>query len=594
MIGALAFLQFNSWKNRTLQRFRRLKQPKYLIGAIFGAAYFYFYFFRFLLRPIRPGQPTGPGGMGEWSADLPLLLESLGAVALFTFVVLGWVLPQERAALVFTEAEVAFLFPAPVSRRKLIHYKLLKSQMAVFFGTLILTVMTGRILQGGAAPFRVASWWLVLSLLDLHFLGASFARTRLLDRGISTWTRRLVVLGLVGGLVGWVGIWAWQTMPAPPEFNGNGDADLANLKYYARQLTQFGPVPYVLYPFRLVVKPYFAANWLDFLRAVWPVGVLMVLHYIWVVRANVAFEEASVEASRKLAERITAIRSGRRHPLQGTRKRSRPPFRLAPSGLPPVALLWKNLIAAGQGFTFRFWIMLLLIVVSVGFGVAPQMHRANNFSMVLGPLAVGLLAFSFVMGPQIMRQDFRQDLPMMDVLRTYPLPGWQLALGELLAPAAILTAAQWCLILFAILAFPSLGKGRLALDLRLALGFSLALLAPVLNLVSLIIPNVSVLLCPGWFHSGPQAMNAGIEATGQRIVFMLGQLLVLVASLLPAAILVAVAVLAGRALALPLSLTIPLAAVGATLIMAVEAALGLWWLGRLFAKFDLAAEGTGN
>ena len=183
---------------------------------------------------------------------------------------------------------------------------------------------------------------------------------------------------------------------------------------------------------------------------------------------------------------------------------------------------------------------------------------------------------------------------MMDVLRTYPLPGWQLALGELLAPAAILTAAQWCLILFAILAFPTLGKGRLALDLRLALGFSLALLAPVLNLVSLIIPNVSVLLFPGWFHSGPQAMNAGIEATGQRIVFMLGQLLVLVASLLPAAILVAVAVLAGRALALPLSLTIPLAAVGATLIMAVEAALGLWWLGRLFAKFDLAAEGTGN
>ncbi len=594
MIDALVFLQFNSWKNRTLQRFRRLKQPKYLIGAIFGAAYFYFYFFRFLLRPAHGGQPNAPGWTGQWAADLPWLLETLGALALFTFVTLGWVLPQDRAALVFTEAEVAFLFPAPVSRRKLIHYKLLKSQIAVFFGTLILTVMTGRILQGGVAPFRVASWWLVLSLLDLHFHGASFARTMLLDRGISTWTRRLVVLGLVGGLVIWVGTWAWQTMPAPPEFNGNGDADRANLKYYVRQLTQFGPVPYVLYPFRLVVKPYFATNGWDFFRAIWPVGILMVLHYAWVVRANVAFEEASVEASRKLAERITAIRSGRRQPLEGTRKKSRPPFQLGPSGRPPVALLWKNLIAAGQGFTLRFWIMMLLIVVSVGFGVAPQMHRANNFSMVLGPLAVGLLAFSFVMGPQIMRQDFRQDLPMMDVLRTYPLPGWQLALGELLAPAAILTAVQWCLILFAILAFPSLGKGKLSFDLRLALGFSIALLAPVLNLVSLIIPNASVLLFPGWFHSGPQAMNAGIEATGQRIVFMLGQLLVLVASLLPAAILVAVAVLAGKALALPLSLTIPLAAVGATLIMAVEAALGLWLLGRLFAKFDLAAEGSGN
>jgi hypothetical protein len=32
-------------------------------------------------------------------------------------VLLAWMIPHERAALTFTEAEVAFLFPAPVTRR---------------------------------------------------------------------------------------------------------------------------------------------------------------------------------------------------------------------------------------------------------------------------------------------------------------------------------------------------------------------------------------------------------------------------------------------------------------------------------------------
>ena len=53
------------------------------------------------------------------------------------------------------------------------------------------------------------------------------------------------------------------------------------------------------------------------------------------------------------------------------------------------------------------------------------------------------------MGPQLIRQDFRQELPMADLLKTYPLTGWQLAFGELFAPAAILTCTQWLLLIFA-------------------------------------------------------------------------------------------------------------------------------------------------
>ena len=38
-------------------RAKRLRQPKYLIGAIIGSAYFYFYFYRFLFRGDFRGAP---------------------------------------------------------------------------------------------------------------------------------------------------------------------------------------------------------------------------------------------------------------------------------------------------------------------------------------------------------------------------------------------------------------------------------------------------------------------------------------------------------------------------------------------------------
>ena len=51
--------------------------------------------------------------------------------------------------------------------------------------------------------------------------------------------------------------------------------------------------------------------------------------------------------------------------------------------------------------------------------------------------------YTIIVGPQLARQDLRSDLPNADILKTYPIEGWRLALGELLAPTAILTAVLW-------------------------------------------------------------------------------------------------------------------------------------------------------
>ena len=79
----------------------------------------------------------------------------------------------------------------------------------------------------------------------------------------------------------------------------------------------------------------------------------LALHYIWVIRSDVAFEEPSVEASQKLAEKTAAARAGNWQAAGKKFKRKRPPFKLRPSGPPLMALVWKYLINAGSGFTAR-------------------------------------------------------------------------------------------------------------------------------------------------------------------------------------------------------------------------------------------------
>src|SRR2546425_13121268 len=164
MIGALIYLQMQSIKNRLRMRLGRLKKPKYLAGAAVGAAYFYVFFFRNLFVGGRSAATAADTA----SPETLLFFELVGALALFLMVLSAWIFPHERAALLFSEAEIAFLFPAPVTRRTLIHFKLLRSQIAILFTTFFLTLVSGRFGQGGKAWIHAAGWWLILSTLSLH------------------------------------------------------------------------------------------------------------------------------------------------------------------------------------------------------------------------------------------------------------------------------------------------------------------------------------------------------------------------------------------------------------------------------------------
>jgi hypothetical protein len=268
-------------------------------------------------------------------------------------------------------------------------------------------------------------------------------------------------------------------------------------------------------------------------------------------------------------------------------KVKRAPFKLSARGPAPIALLWKNLISAGQAFTLRAWLLLAFIGISMSIGLG-QSAIGENLGTGLGMAAGMLTIWTLLLGPQIFRQDFRQDLPLADLLKAYPLPGWQIALGELLAPVVILTGAQWVLLLAAAALVSRTPFGDLGPGGTLAICSGAALLAPMLNLLTLQIPNAAVLSFPAWFQSGKLAAQ-GIEATGQRIIFLFGQLLVFLLAMLPAVI-AFVLVFALIRLVLGTVIAIPFASAAATLVLGGEAAIGLLLLGKLFERLDISAE----
>ena len=171
------------------------------------------------------------------------------------------------------------------------------------------------------------------------------------------------------------------------------------------------------------------------------------------------------------------------------------------------------------------------------------------------------------------------------------MPGWQVVLGELLAPVAILTGLLWLVLLTAGLSLGPFGPYLtwLTPTLRITGGVCLAVVIPPLVALQLLVPNAAVVLFPGWFQSGA-ARSGGIDVMGQRLIFGFGQMFVLLLALLP---LVFSAVILVAAFYWIIGTTAAVIfATGAVLVVLIgEVWCGVWLIGERFEKLDLSAEG---
>lgn len=577
MNSALFFLTTRTVWNTVLAKLRRLRQPKYLFGVVVGAVYLYW----IITGPMRGGRgvrrPRGiPENLQIPAADLELLISFAAFMLLLVVVLIAWILPSSRAALTFTEAELAFLLPGPVSRQTLVRYKLLKSQMQLLLLALVITLISGRMARDGLALVHAAGWWIVLSTVQMHRLGASFALSRLYDRGLSNGRRRLLALAVLLGLAGLVVAWN-MAAPAVPKVIDKQFFQ-SGLFQFVREFLNSGPAPWILLPFRWVVAPYFAPNAGAFALAALPALGLLVVHYFWVTRADVAFEEASIVQSREVAERAAA--------LKGDRSRGRVPpttarraiFALSPAGAPWIGLFWKSLLQWGGRRTFN-------IVGSALAGLlllAAILMRTSARPTVIGFLLVGAILGLFgtvIFLPLVTGRGLQIEMTTGDAAKVWPIAGWQLVLGHLLGPVLIGALVQ--VVCLAVLASLMAGQTLVRNEFWMLPLCALPLL-PFLNLVLSFVPSTAPLLFPGWFRPGEQA---GIETTGIRIISFLGQVLFSALALAPVVLAAGAVFLAATWWVTTLVAGL-LALITAAVLLALEALGGIVLLGGIVERFD--------
>lgn len=582
--SALIYLRATSLKNAVQSRLLRLKQPKYLLGAVVGGAYLYFVF----LRRVRPNTGAGPAALASLPTDLSSVIVAAAALALTVAVALTWIVPRARASLNFSESEIAFLFPAPVARRTLIHYRLISSQLTTVLSALILGLISTRwsFIPGGIA-IRLVGWWIIFGTFGLHFTGSSFVITKLLDRGLSAPRRQLIALGIAALVIVGLAVWAGSGLRAPTQEDLTG---LGPFVTYLSGLLERAPLSWLLLPATFVVRPMFAPDASAFLVALVPALLVYAAHYLWVVHVNVSFEEGSIDLAAKRAARLAAIRSGRRLSLGRSKpKARRDPFALAPAGRPEIAFLWKNLLSTADYLRPRTALIAAgaITVVCLWLDSHPDYEPLR---VTIGFVSLVMMGYLLLFGPMFAAQDFRGDLQNADLLKVYPLPAWQIAAGEILTPVAVLTGLLWLLLLTAALSLQVSGAAGLSPAVRAGLALGLGLAAPPICALELTIINAATLMFPAWLTPSAQRSARGIEGMGLRIVFLLAQTLVIGLALLPALVPALVVFALSRWLLGSVVLAGVLAAAFVLIALVAEVAAGLWWLGARFARFDLSAE----
>jgi ABC-2 type transport system permease protein len=558
MMGALGYLAGRSARNRLLRQLRRLRTPRYAIALLLGLAY---------LWAVGVGQrpQSGPPDVS------PAVLELLAALGVMLLVLWIWIFGGDRRALAFTRAEVTWLFPAPLARRQLIEYKLLRGQFLILFNVFLWTFLLSRGWAGAEPWRRAAAIWVLLTTLGMHRVGVALFRASLAEHGRTGVRTRRVTLAIVIVLALVVLVDAAVAVPA---LRDAWDLGPERFVAAAREIAS-RPVPsLLLLPFRWLIRPMLAESWTEWGRAMLPAIAILVGHFLWVVRSDAAFEESAAAAA--LARHSTP-RGGR-----AARFTVRPIPRLAPTGWPGGALLWKNLAAvvrtsrarvAAYGFAGG---VAAVAVLSVGGTSATLLE-------ITGWLAAMWAGFLLVLGPQWIRNDLRADLARLAVLRSYPLRGRTVVAAETAGSTTVLTALQLGLLGIAYLALWAAGVEDPSLGLRTGILAAAIGFLPAMNFLAMLIQNGTALLLPGWVRIGPDR-PIGIEALGHNILVMAGFLAVLLVLLLFPAI-------AGGGVFVGLEPTLgwwaaPPSAAAALVVAGLEARLLLVRLGRVFEATD--------
>lgn len=591
MKRALLELHLRSLRGLVVRRMRLLRNPRYAIGLLAGLAWLGFWAGRPLFRILRKAGSGGDGtielgnktvsigsvqfGAGALLDRLPPAamdgIHLLVAVLITTLVCLWWMAPWYRPVLRLKEEELALLLAAPLSRRQIIQYAMMRNQPGILFGSLIMSVFLGfgPLLQ--RLGFFLTAW-LFLTLWDMHSTARHIWQARTREEGGTAGLRRhlFLVAGLVAYLLAmvWVVFSAHQQAYAAtlaaglenlPDLNTSEDVaaklgeGYEKLQVFIAYLAQLGSDRWamiLLAPAWLVTAPFFTTSSLAFLIALAGPLAALVIHHEWVVRTPSLFEDAALEQARRRG-RVKSRGRGPRRRLSTTRRWQ--PFSLPPRGRPEVAIVWKNLMQVHR-MSLGILALLGMAGLVVVMMVPALLPSPSRFYLMLGLGGAAFMIFPPLMCGVMQRHDLRVDLLHADILRSWPLTGERLVAAEIAGPVVSSTMAA--LLGFGVMVAAETGnrlhamlQGR-GLDQSLlpdALWSLAAVPAPVAIFLALLavlpliitlaavssgVQNLAALIFPGWVRLGKQR-RSGAANFGQNLVVTFLLMLSIALGLIP-------------------------------------------------------------
>jgi hypothetical protein len=561
---AFTYLALTSARNRFFSQFRRAKNPRYALALVFAGIYIWW----FLIRPSRTG-------VGE--VFLTPQAEAIATLLIIAMLSSAWVFGSDKLALAFTPAEVSLLFQAPISRRALTGYKLYRAQVAVLINTLVWVFLLRRGNVHLPPIARALGIWVMFSTLNLHRLAAALVQSSWREHGRAGFKRNVWSIAFFAFVLGTIIAGLIQARGALVAADGIGGF----LVVLTDVLTR-APAAWGLFPFHLVVAPTFALTTAAWAKTIPFAIAIMVAHLVWVLRADIAFEDAAIEASAERARRREASRSRRGIGAAVLPKRASKSIALSAKGHPAMAVVWKNILCLRRTAQLRLLVGPLAMAVVIGAAASGGGSDPAMF-IAAGAVACGLMLLVF--GGRMIRNDLRHDMLNLPLLKALPIAPRDLLIAEVASSTLPMAAIQTAAVIIAFVASLFAENVPVPLELRVAILIGTPFAAITLNGALLTIQNGLAVMFPAWMRLG-SAVSTGVEALGQNLIATMASIFSLVFALAIPLLIGAVAV---RYFMLSGAVAIVGIIVFASATLALETYGVVRYLARVLAKAEPAA-----
>jgi hypothetical protein len=206
---------------------------------------------------------------------------------------------------------------------------------------------------------------------------------------------------------------------------------------------------------------------------------------------------------------------------------------------------------------------------------------------MLGVMCLMATGVYILAGPQAVRTDLRTDILRLDLIKTFPLSAEALLIGELGASLIVVAAAELLMLITGVTILQFSGRVFSFATTPEFVVCAVVFIIPI-SAIQLLIQNGAIILFPAWnLGTGD---NSRFSAMGQRLLFLVGNLVTLSIALIPAGLLFVPAFIFLPKLIGNVTVGVFLATLPAVGVLVVEAYLALKFLAQQFEAIDMAND----